>query len=77
MILWLIFLLVVIGTSLVIFPCLVLAGKADRQMQCNWDDWTGQHDDRLLNGRTRRGNLSRCHHVGKARMRKRQSQAVR
>jgi len=71
------FLFMVCGAGLVVFPCLVMAGNADRQMQRCWDDWTDPGADRMLNERIRRGKVSRCHHPGKNRMRKRHAPAKR
>jgi len=71
------FLLMVCVAGLVVFPCLVMAAKADRQVQRCWDDRTDASADRMLNERIRRGKVSRCQHPGKNQMRKRHAPAKR
>jgi len=40
--------LVVSVAGLIIFPCLALAGRADREMHSNWDDWASQSDEGIV-----------------------------
>ena len=40
-----VFVLVMFGAGLVIFPCLALAGRADREMHRSWDDWASQCEE--------------------------------